>query len=91
MSELGEPLNKGSIYLSKTSPDEVFKAYFDQFEQDFSLFLRSRSDELVSGGLMVLTTMGRIVNPNSIWEVVGRAINDMVLEVYKFFVTKFAF
>ena len=74
-------MNKGSIYLSKTSPDEVFMAYFDQFQQDFSSFLTSRSDEIVTGGIMVLTTMGRIVNPNSIWEVIGRAINDMVLEV----------
>ena len=81
MTESGEPLNKGSVYLSKTSPAEVFKAYFDQFEQDFSLFLRSRSDEIVPGGVMVLTTMGRIVNPNSIWEVIGRAIKDMVSEV----------
>lgn len=82
MSQTGEALNKG-----KTSPPAVFKAYLDQFERDFTLFLKSRAEELVAGGCMVLTTMGSIKSddPLSIWEIVGLKLNDMVLEVLKIF------
>nr|VDD37349.1 unnamed protein product [Brassica oleracea] len=37
--------NKGKIYLSKTSPKSVHKAYALQFQSDFLVFLRSRSEE----------------------------------------------
>ncbi|XP_015868452.1 probable caffeine synthase MTL2 [Ziziphus jujuba] len=81
-TEEGEALNKGNIYIAKTSPPEVFKAYFNQFEKDFTLFLRSRSEEIVPGGGMLLTTMGSIQSddPRNIWEVVGTTLHDMVLE-----------
>uniref|UniRef100_A0A2N9FDC0 Uncharacterized protein n=1 Tax=Fagus sylvatica TaxID=28930 RepID=A0A2N9FDC0_FAGSY len=82
VSQTGEALNKGNICIAKTSPPAVFKAYFDQFERDFTLFLKSRAEELVSGGSMVLTTMGSIISddPLCIWEVVGLKLNDLVLE-----------
>lgn len=82
-TEAGEALNKGNIFIAKTSPPEVYKAYFDQFEKDFTLFLRSRSEEIVPGGGMLLTTMGSIQSddPRNIWEVIGTTLNDMVLEV----------
>lgn len=57
--EQGNSLNKNSIYISEHSPSEVSKVYFDQFKEDFTLFLQSRSDELVNGGKMVLILLGR--------------------------------
>ncbi|KAJ6319416.1 hypothetical protein OIU78_014936 [Salix suchowensis] len=81
------PLNKGNIYLSKTSPPGVHKAYLNQFEKDFTAFLRSRSEEMIPGGCMVLTICGRDeINDSSgnhsppIWEFFGMMLNDMVLE-----------
>nr|POE69472.1 jasmonate o-methyltransferase [Quercus suber] len=46
------------------------------------MFLKSRAEELVPDGRMVLTTMGSIKSddPLCIWEVVGLNLNDMVLE-----------
>ena len=84
VSQMGEALNKGNICIAKTSPPAVFKAYF---ERDSTLFLKARAEELVSGGCMVLTTMGSIKSddPLCIWEVVGLKLNDMVLEVSKCF------
>ncbi|XP_021801462.1 probable caffeine synthase 2, partial [Prunus avium] len=81
----GEGLNKGNIYIAKTSPPAVFKQYLEQFKRDFTVFLRSRAEELVPGGSMVLTTMGSIKSddPLCIWEFVGMKVNDMVLEVIK--------
>jgi len=82
------PLNKGNIYLAKTSPPGVHKAYLNQFEKDFTAFLRSRSEEMIPGGCMVLTIYGRDENNDSsvkhsptIWEFFGMMLNDMVLEV----------
>ncbi|GAV72886.1 Methyltransf_7 domain-containing protein [Cephalotus follicularis] len=50
-----ESLNKGKIYISNTSPQCVLDAYSLQFQKDFSLFLKSRSEETVPGGRMVLS------------------------------------
>ncbi|KAI3469732.1 hypothetical protein Pfo_026395 [Paulownia fortunei] len=57
--EQGKSLNKKSIYITKNSPPQVCEAYAKQFQEDFSLFLKSRSQELVSGGRMVLVLTGR--------------------------------
>ena len=84
VSETGESMNEGSIYISNASPPAVYEAYLDQFQEDFALFLRSRSEEIVPRGSMVLTVLGRTENPNSIFEVLGRALNDMVLEVLNY-------
>ncbi|ONH91100.1 hypothetical protein PRUPE_8G092900, partial [Prunus persica] len=66
----GEALNKGNIYIAKTSPPAVFNQYLEQFKRDFTVCLRSRAEELVPGGSMVLTTMGSIKSddPLCIWE-----------------------
>ncbi|KAI3861685.1 hypothetical protein MKW98_000637 [Papaver atlanticum] len=55
----GKSINKGNIYICESSPAIVSKAYLSQFQDDFSVFLQSRSDELVVGGRMVLIFLGR--------------------------------
>ncbi|XP_059637239.1 probable jasmonic acid carboxyl methyltransferase 2 [Cornus florida] len=80
------PLNKGKIYISRTSPVSVFEAYFSQFQKDFSIFLKSRSEEMVHGGRMVLSFMGRrSADPSTVescyhWELLARALMTMVSE-----------
>ncbi|KAM6581593.1 hypothetical protein CsatA_005367 [Cannabis sativa] len=82
VSERGEAHNKGNIYITKTSPEVVVKAYLAQFEEDFRTFLRCRSEEIVVGGCMVLTMLGSIISndPKHLMEIMGRAFNDMVSE-----------
>ncbi|XP_042506694.1 S-adenosyl-L-methionine:benzoic acid/salicylic acid carboxyl methyltransferase 3-like [Macadamia integrifolia] len=81
-----ESSNKGNIFISKSSPPCVLKAYYEQFESDFSEFLRLRSEELILGGRMVLTILGRrSADPSSreccyIWELLALALGDMVSE-----------
>ncbi|KAH0728731.1 hypothetical protein KY284_004596 [Solanum tuberosum] len=53
--------NNNNIYIARTSPPQVFEAYLNQFDKDFSRFLQLRSEEIVSGGHMVLTFMGRSI------------------------------
>ncbi|ONI32609.1 hypothetical protein PRUPE_1G375800 [Prunus persica] len=55
----GSALNRGKIYISKTSPQCVLDAYSLQFHEDFSSFLKSRAEEVVGGGRMVLSLIGR--------------------------------
>ncbi|KAK9052537.1 hypothetical protein SSX86_029166 [Deinandra increscens subsp. villosa] len=80
----GHSINKGSFYISKSSSLQVSKAYFDQFQEDFSLFLRSRSKELLSGGRMVLILLGRrdrthVDRGNSfLWELLSRSFTTLV-------------
>ena len=45
--------------MASTSPWNVLKAYYEQFQRDFSLFLKCRAEEVVEGGRMVLTFLGR--------------------------------
>ncbi|KAM5551674.1 putative jasmonic acid carboxyl methyltransferase 2 [Rosa sericea] len=75
-------LNEGNICTAKTSLPSVFNEYFEQFKNDFTVFLRSRAEELVPQGRMVLTIRGSINShePLSILEFLGLKINDMVLE-----------
>ena len=82
-SKSGEALNKGNIYIGNTSPQEISKAYYAQFKRDFVLFLRSRAQEMVHDGCMVLTLQGRFQSndPGSLWDLLGSTLNDMVLEV----------
>nr|UMB49629.1 salicylic acid methyltransferase [Sambucus canadensis] len=82
----GIETNKRNIYMASTSPPNVLKAYYEQFERDFSIFLKYRSEEMVTGGRIVLTFLGRKSDdPASkeccyIWELLAMALNDMVSE-----------
>ncbi|XP_015054822.2 benzoate carboxyl methyltransferase-like [Solanum pennellii] len=51
--------NKKSILISQSSPPQVVEAYSNQFNKDFSSFLCFRSQEVMSGGHMVLVYVGR--------------------------------
>ncbi|PNX97229.1 salicylate O-methyltransferase-like protein [Trifolium pratense] len=81
--------NKSNIYVTNTSPSNVLKAYYEQFHIDFSLFLKYRAQELVEGGCMILTFLGRESDdPLALgkgssygWELLAMALNDMVVEV----------
>ncbi|KAK9129816.1 hypothetical protein Sjap_010303 [Stephania japonica] len=85
-TEDGAALNKGNIYLSRTSPPIACMAYREQFVKDFSLFLNLRSQEMIPGGRAVLTFMGRRTDDPSCdenctpWTMVALALNDMVSE-----------
>ena len=81
MAKNGEPLNKGNIYISRTSPPSVYEAYFKQFERDFKSFLKSRSEELTSDGMMALTFVGRETTSTSAQGVIAMVLNEMVQEV----------
>ncbi|OMO56926.1 SAM dependent carboxyl methyltransferase [Corchorus capsularis] len=78
--EHGKSKNKGNVYISGSSPPSVSEAYWNQFQEDFSLFLKSRSEELVTGGRMVLIILGRIGQDhvdrgNSFfWEILSRSL-----------------
>ncbi|XP_074313438.1 putative methyltransferase TCM_000336 [Silene latifolia] len=50
-------INKGNIYIADTSPPEVHGAYREQFEEDFTTFLKQRGEEIVTGGCMVINLM----------------------------------
>lgn len=89
-NEMGESINKGNTYISESSPSAVSKAYFKQFQEDFTLFLRSRSEELVVGGRMVLILLGRI-GPDHVdrgnsffWELLSRSLAILVSQVFNF-------
>ncbi|KAL6345363.1 hypothetical protein AAG906_015846 [Vitis piasezkii] len=78
--------NKGKIYLSKTSSPALIDAYASQFQRDFSLFLKLRSEETVPGGRMVLSLMARRTpDPVSdesclLWDLLAQALQGLVSE-----------
>lgn len=86
-SEQGKSMNKGSVYISESSPLVVAKAYLKQFQEDFTYFLQSRSEELISGGRMVLILLGRsgpdhVDRGNSFfWELLSQSIAILVSKV----------
>ncbi|CAL9148871.1 probable methyltransferase TCM_000336 [Musa acuminata AAA Group] len=80
----GRPINKGKMYISNTSPPVVALAYFEQFQKEFSLFLKSRSQELHLGGRMVVAMLGRTTDDHSdkstrvLWEVLDQSFAIMI-------------
>ncbi|KAB2010027.1 hypothetical protein ES319_D10G207800v1 [Gossypium barbadense] len=76
--------NKGNVYMARSSPPSVFKAYADQFQKDFTNFLSLRSEEIMPQGCMVLTCTGR-KNPNPSkedygWDLLSKSLLDLVVE-----------
>lgn len=86
----GLEMNKDNIYMASESPRNVINAYYDQFQTDFSTFLKCRSEEVVSGGKMVLTILGRKTEEVStkeccyVWELLALSLKEMVSQVYIF-------
>ncbi|XP_050379099.1 loganic acid O-methyltransferase-like [Argentina anserina] len=75
--------NKGEIHYSN-STDEVVKAYEAQYAEDMECFLHTRSQEIVSGGLMVLIIPGRPNGtphsktlPNMMLQLLGTSLMEM--------------
>lgn len=82
--EHGKSMNKGCIYICESSPSTIIQAYVHQFREDFSQFLRLRSQELTTGGRMVLVFLGRD-SPNHIdrgnsflWELLARTFSILI-------------
>ncbi|KAM0831858.1 hypothetical protein ACQ4PT_065260 [Festuca glaucescens] len=78
-------LNEGNIYIGKATPPTVIKLFQVQFQKDFELFLTLRSRELVSGGRMLLTFLGRKSEEmlmhgevSSVLELVAKSLQHLV-------------
>ncbi|KAL0308769.1 UNVERIFIED_CONTAM: Benzoate carboxyl methyltransferase [Sesamum radiatum] len=89
LSQIPEGLehnNKENIYMARTSPPEVFEAYAKQYQRDFSTFLSLRGEEMIAGGRMVLTFIGRSVKDPSCkhhsahYTLLSQTLLDMVAE-----------
>ncbi|XP_020523241.1 caffeine synthase 1-like [Amborella trichopoda] len=82
--EGGAALNKGNVYISETSPPGVRKAYLQQFQKDFSQFLKLRSHEVAPNGRMVFTYIGQRASENFerdcgyMWLALVRAIKNLI-------------
>ncbi|KAL5212739.1 hypothetical protein ABZP36_023586 [Zizania latifolia] len=80
----GVVMNVGNMYIWETTPPAVVKLYQDLFRKDFSLFLKLRYSELVSGGQMVLTFLGRknsdVLRGEAcfVWGLLAQAIQSLV-------------
>ncbi|KAL6642527.1 hypothetical protein ACP70R_020708 [Stipagrostis hirtigluma subsp. patula] len=81
----GTHINEGNIYIGKTTPSTVVKLFQEQFKKDFKLFLKLRYKELVCGGRMVLTLLGRKSDDmlmhgdvGSMWELLAHALMCLV-------------
>ncbi|ONK60751.1 uncharacterized protein A4U43_C08F22170 [Asparagus officinalis] len=59
LDQQGKSINKETMYITHRSPTAVVESYFNQFQRDFSLFLKSRSEELINGGRMALAMSSR--------------------------------
>ncbi|GMI80266.1 hypothetical protein like AT5G38020 [Hibiscus trionum] len=74
--------NKGNVYMARTSPSNVFKAYADQFQKDLTKFLSLRSKEMIPQGRMVLALMAREnADPSDedyCWDHVAKSFLDLV-------------
>ena len=85
--------NKGNIFIDTTSPQNAIEAFHRQFQKDFSVFLKCRGEEVVAGGGMVHTMLGRTDNEYCYaYQLFNLALKTMVAEVniYKHCL-KFAF
>ncbi|CAH8339240.1 unnamed protein product [Eruca vesicaria subsp. sativa] len=80
--------NKENVFITNSSPQSAFKAYLNQFQKDFTMFLTLRSEEIVSNGRMVLAFVGRnTVNNDPLfrdcchaWTLLSKSLCDLVFE-----------
>lgn len=87
LDENSHASNKGRVHYT-SAPCEVADAYASQFADDMENFLNARSEEIVTGGIMIIVTQG-IPNgmpfsklPNSVlFECLTLSLLDMVKEV----------
>ncbi|TVU11857.1 hypothetical protein EJB05_45466 [Eragrostis curvula] len=76
----------GDIYITSTSSPSTVKLFQKQFQKDFSLFLKLRYEELVFGGQMVLTFIGRKKEdvhsgePNQFYGLLAQSLQSLVDE-----------
>lgn len=84
----GTHVNGDNIYIGETTPKVVADMFREQFERDFDLFLSLRHKELVPGGCMVLTFVGRKQDEMPmqggvarVWEVLSQALQFLVQKV----------
>ena len=91
-------LNRGNIYIGETTPPTVIKMFQDQFQKDFELFLTLRSRELVNGGRMLLTFLGRKSEEmlmhgdvSTVFELVAKSLQSLVLKVHTYVTTTLFF
>ena len=84
--------NKGNAFIGSSTPKTVLEAYYTQFHKDFSVFLKCRAEEMVCGGRMVLTIIGRTnEDPCSedycyVWGFLSSALNHMAAEVLYYYI-----
>ncbi|KAE8768569.1 Benzoate carboxyl methyltransferase [Hordeum vulgare] len=79
-------LNEGNIYIGKSSSPIVIKLFQEQFKKDFEMFLTLRARELVDGGRMLLTFIGRKSEEmmltdgdvNTMFELVSKSLQFLV-------------
>lgn len=82
-------INKTSIYISERSPAGVSEAYYKQFQEDFGMFLKSRSQEVMDGGKMVLIMLGRDGashvdrGVSFLWEILYQSLATLVQQVHR--------
>ncbi|CAN8237302.1 unnamed protein product [Cochlearia groenlandica] len=79
--------NKMSVYIITSSPISTYKAYLNQFQRDFTTFLKLRSEEMVSNGCMVLTLLGRNTTDDPLhrdccyfWTLLSKSLRNLVNE-----------
>lgn len=80
--------NTSSVYITTSSLPSTYKAYLNQFQTDFTSFLKRRSEEMVSNGRMVLTFIGRNTLDDPLyrdcchfWTLLSTSLRDLVYEV----------
>ncbi|TVU10455.1 hypothetical protein EJB05_43987, partial [Eragrostis curvula] len=81
----GTHRNEENIYIGRSTPPAVVQMFQEQFRKDFKLFLTLRYKELVSGGRMILTFLGRKGEEmlmhgdvDSMFELLSAALNILV-------------
>jgi hypothetical protein len=90
-------LNEENMYITNNTSPLVVKLFQEQFRKDFSLFLRLRHEELVFGGQMVLTFLGRKNEDvysgdlNHLFGLLSESLQSLVVKVNKSRVYRYEF